>query len=399
MSRPLWVVVLCGGTILGLVLGVRHSLGLFLNPISLEIGVGREVFALGLGLMNLVWGLVSPFAGAFADRHGAGRVLATGGLCYAAGLLLLTVSGQGEQLLLGGTLIGLGLSGAGFSVVLGAAGRAAPPERRSTALGVVTMCGSIGQFAALPFMHATIDGFGWAMSLVVVAAITLLIVPLAVGLAGRPTVAAEGAGQTLRQALGEARAERGYWLLNAGFFVCGFHLAFVAVHLPSYLTDQGFGSGLAAAALTLIGLCNAVGSYACGALGGRYPKKTLLSLLYLARGGIFLAFLVVPLTKASVLIFSAAIGFLWLGTVPLTSGLVATVFGTSYLSMLFGIVFLSHQVGGFLGAWLGGYIFDAVGSYSAMWWINVALALLSAAFHWPISERPVARLAAAQQRA
>lgn len=395
MSRPLWVIVLCGGTVLGLVLGVRHSLGLFLTPISVELDMGRGVFALGLGLMNLVWGLVAPFAGALADRQGAGRVVAAGGLCYAAGLLLLTMSGDGEQLLLGGILIGLGLSGGGFSVVLGAVGRAAPPERRSTALGIVTMGGSIGQFVALPFMHATIDDLGWVGSLAVAAAIMLVMVPLATGVAGRPAATVDG--QTLREALTEARGERGFWLLNAGFLVCGFHLAFIGVHLPSYLNDQGFAPWLAATGLTLVGLFNAIGTYACGALGERYSKKSLLSLLYLARAAIFIGFLLVPLTQASVLIFSVVIGLLWLGTVPLTSGLVATVFGTTYLSTLFGIVFLSHQIGGFLGAWLGGYVYDFVGSYDVMWWINVALALLSAALHWPISERPMDRLTAEQR--
>ena len=394
MSRSLWAVVLCGGTVLGLVLGVRHSLGLFLTPISVELDLGRGTFALGLGLMNLVWGLVAPFAGALADRHGAGRVVAAGGLCYAAGLVLLTVSGDGGQLLLGGILIGLGLSGGGFSVVLGAVGRAAPPERRSTALGLVTMGGSVGQFVALPFMHATIDGLGWAGSLVVAAAMMLVMVPLAGGLAGRP-VAAVG-GQTLREALAEARGERGFWLLNAGFLVCGFHLAFIGVHLPSYLADQGFAPWLAATGLTLVGLFNAIGTYACGALGERYSKKSLLSLLYLARAAIFIALLLVPLTQTSVLIFSVAIGLLWLGTVPLTSGLVATIFGTTYLSTLFGAVFLSHQVGGFFGAWLGGHVYDIVGAYDVMWWINVVLALLSAALHWPIPERPTDRLAVEQ---
>jgi MFS family permease len=395
MSRSVWLVVLCSGTVLGLVLGVRHSLGLFLTPISVELDMGFGVFALGLGLMNLVWGLISPFAGAIADRHGAGRVVVVGGLCYAAGLLLLTVSGDGEQLLLGGILIGLGLSGGGFSVVLGAAGRAAPPEHRSKALGIVTMGGSLGQFVALPFMHAMIGGLGWGASLMVAAAIMLVMVPLASGVAGRPTGGAED-DQTLREALAEARDERGFWLLNAGFFVCGFHLAFVGVHLPSYLANEGFPSWLAATGLTLVGLFNAVGSYIFGALGGRYSKKTMLSLLYLSRAAIFLAFLVVPLTEASVLIFSAVIGFVWLGTVPLTSGLVATIFGTTYLSTLFGIVFVSHQIGSFFGSWLGGFVFDTVGSYEVMWWINVALAMLSAALHWPIAERPKPRLAPAQ---
>ncbi len=395
MPRRLWIIVLCGGAVMGLSFGFRQSLGLFLTPISLDLGIGRESFALSMGLMNLVWGLASPFAGAFADRHGCGRAVAAGGLCYAAGLLAMTLSGDGDQLLLGGVLIGLGLSGAGFSTILGAVGRAAPEERRSLALGVASMGGSIGQFVALPYAHVLIEGFGWAGSLAILAATALLIVPLARGLSGRPPVPMEADSRTMRQAFDEALADRSFWLLNTGFLVCGFHLAFVMVHLPAYLADEGFEPWLAMAALSVVGVCNIVGNYACGALGGRYPKKTLLSLLYLARAAIFLGFLAVPLSQTSVLVFSAAIGFLWLGTVPLTSGLVAHIFGTRYMSMLFGIVFLGHQFGGFLGAWLAGILYYSLGSYDAMWWLSVALGLASAALHWPIVEQPLPRPAAA----
>jgi predicted MFS family arabinose efflux permease len=397
MTRSLWIIVLCGGTVMALSLGLRQSLGLFLTPVSADLGIGRETFALAMGLMNLCWGLASPFAGAVADRHGAGRVAALGGLCYAAGLAAMTLSGDGGQLVLGGLLIGLGLSGAGFSVILGTVGRAAPPEKRSLALGVASMGGSIGQFAALPYSHAMIDGFGWLAALLVLALTALLIVPLAAGVAGRPA-AAEGADeQTLKQAFDEAWGNRSFQLLNAGFFVCGFQLAFIIVHLPAYLADQGFAPWLAVAGLTLIGLCNVAGSYVCGLLGGWYSKKNLLSLLYLARALIFLLFLAAPVSEASVLLFSAAIGFLWLGTVPLTSGLVAQIFGTAHMSMLFGVVFLGHQFGGFLGAWLAGRLYDLTGAYDAVWWLTIALGLAAAALHWPIAERPVARLATAGQ--
>ncbi|WP_282605193.1 MFS transporter [Pelagibius sp. Alg239-R121] len=392
MSRRLWIIVLCGGAIMALSLGFRHSLGLFLSPVSADLGIGRGSFALGMGLMNLVWGAASPFAGAIADRYGAGRVAALGGICYSAGLLAMTLSGQGDQLLLGGALIGIGLSGAGFSVVLGTVGRAAPPERRSTALGIASMCGSIGQFAALPYTHLMIDGIGWYAAIVVLAGTALLIVPLSLGLAGAPPDTQASADQTLRQAFDEAWGDRSFWLLNAGFFVCGFHLAFVAVHLPAYLADFGFEPWLAVAGLTTVGVFNILGSYGCGVLGERYSKKKLLSLLYLARAFIFLAFLVVPISETSVIVFSAAIGLLWLGTVPLTSGLVAHIFGTTYMSMLFGMVFLGHQFGGFLGAWLAGYIYDWVGSYDFIWWLSVGLGVASALLHWPITERPVPRL-------
>lgn len=396
MPRILWIIVLCGGAIMGISLGFRQSLGLFLTPISLELGIGRGTFALGMGLMNLAWGLAAPFAGAIADRYGSGRVAGIGGVLYASGLITMTLNGDGGQLLLGGVLIGLGLSGAGFSVILGAVGRAAPPEKRSAALGVASMGGSIGQFVALPYTHAAIDGFGWVVSLIVLGCTALLIVPLARGLSGSPPSMEDSTGQTMRQAFDEAWSNRSFWMLNAGFFVCGFHLAFLMVHLPAYLADKGFEPWLAVSALVLVGICNIIGSYGCGVLGGIYAKKNMLSLLYLLRAALFLGFILMPISETTVLVFSAAIGFLWLGTVPLTSGLVATIFGTTYMSMLFGIVFLGHQFGGFLGAWLAGYIYDAIGSYDAMWWLSVALGVLSALLHWPIAERPISRLAPSQ---
>ncbi len=395
MTRAVWIVVLCASAILGISVGIRQSFGLFLIPVSLEVGGARELFALSIGLMNLIWGAAAPFAGAISDRYGTGRVAALGSGLYAVGLLALTASGDGSQLILGGLLIGLGLSGTGFTVVLGAVGRAAPPEKRSAALGIVSVGGSIGQFAALPYAQALIDGFGWSMALALLASTALLMVLLARGTVGHATVPAAQSEQTVREALAEARRHGGFLLLTAGFFVCGFHLAFVAVHLPAYVGDQGMPGWLGATALAVIGLCNIAGTYVCGILGGRYPKKTVLSLLYLARAGIFVGFLVVPVSETSILVLSGALGLLWLGTVPLTSGLVAHIFGPAWMSMLFGIVFLSHQVGGFLGAWLAGWLYDLLGSYDIMWWLSIALGLASAALHWPIAKRPVARLRAA----
>ncbi len=392
MDRRLWIIVLCAGGCLALTMGFRQSLGLFLPGITLDLGLGRETFALGIGLMNLVWGLGAPLAGALADRFGAGRIGALGGILYGSGLFAMTAGGDGGQLLAGGVLLGLGLSGAGFSVVLGAVGRAAPEAFRSQALGAASVGGSFGQFLALPFTHALLGGLGWSVSLAVLAVFALTIVPLARGIAGAPPRHGQGT-QSLSEAFREACAHRGFWFLTAGFFVCGFHLAFVAVHLPAYLGDQGLPAWLAAAALTLVGFFNIIGTYACGLLGARFPKKTVLSFLYLARAAVFLAFFAVPPNEVTVMIFAAAMGLLWLGTVPLTSGLVAVIFGPAYLSMLFGMVFLSHQIGGFLGAWLAGVFFDLLGTYDLMWWLSVALGMMSAALHWPISERPVERLA------
>jgi MFS family permease len=382
MALRLLILVLCAGSIMGIAIGFRQGLGLYLPFVSQGLG-GRETFALSMGLMNLFWGLGAPVAGAIADRHGPGRVAAAGGLAYAVGLWLMVVGGAGE-LLASGVLIGLGLSGTGFTVLLGAVGRAAPPEQRGKALGLAAMGGSLGQFLALPYIHGLIDGTGWQTSLIILAASALLIVPLALGTAGRP---AQTAGeQTMGETFSQAMASRDFWLLSAGFFVCGFHLAFVAIHLPAYLSDRGFEPWLGAAALTVIGFANIVGSYVFGALGDRYPRKNVLGVLYLMRAGAFAGFLVLPMSPTVVLTLSGLLGLTWLGTVPLTSGLVGTIFGIRYMSMMFGLVFVGHQIGGFLGAWMGGVAFDAFRSYDVMWQLSVALGVLSAALHWPIRE-------------
>lgn len=389
------LVIVVGGAFLMLVLGMglRQSLGLFLQPISLDLKVGREVFGFAFAVQNLIWGLASPIAGGIADRYGPGRVGAVGGIFYAAGLLWMAFATDGLGLTLSNFLIGLGMGAAGFAVVIGAVARAAPPEKRSTALGIVTAGGSIGQFAMVPIAHGLIDGLGWVVALVAMAGMTVALVPLSASIAGI-TAASHGSGapQSLGHALREARKHRGFILLTIGFFVCGFHLAFVTAHLPAYLADKAMPAWLGAAALSLVGLFNAVGSFTCGRLGDRWPKNYLLSWVYGLRSVVFLGFLIFPVSEASVLIFAAALGLLWLGTIPLTSGLIASIFGPAYLSMLYGITFVGHQLGSFMSAWLGGYVYDATGSYDAVWWTSVVLGLAAALIHLPIAERPVERL-------
>jgi predicted MFS family arabinose efflux permease len=392
VQRGFWLAVGCGALILTLATGLRATLGLFLKPISIDLTISRELFGFGIALQNLLWGAASPFAGAIADKYGTGRVVAAGALCYAAGLAVMAYAGSGSELILGNILVGLALGGAGFSVVLGAIGRAAPPEKRSLALGIITAGGSFGQFALVPYAHILIDSFGWSLALLALALTSLLMLPLTPAATRVKSIVPAGAAQSLRQALDEAFRHKGFWLLTAGFFVCGFQLVFVATHLPAFLGDRGLPTWVGAWTLAMVGLFNIVGSYGCGWLGGRYSKKNLLALVYSLRSFAFLLFMVMPLSEFSVLLFGALLGLLWLGTVPLTSGLVAYIFGPAYMSMLYGIVFFSHQLGSFLGAWMGGYFYDVFGTYDAMWWICVALGFAASALHLPIAERPVARL-------
>ena len=392
------VVVAVAALVLCLIMGARQTFGLFLQPITSDLGWGRETFALAMAVQNLLWGLAQPLVGAVADKYGSGRVLALGTLGYAAGLYLLSVSTTATEFhWSAGVLVGVALSATTFAVVLAAVGRAVPPERRSMALGLASAGGSFGQFAMIPTGQAFISAYGWSTALVILAALSLLVVPLAALLTGRAEGGAglAGGGQTLRQALAEARRHSGFLYLTTGFFVCGFQVVFIGVHFPAYLTDNAITPARAALALGLIGFFNIIGSLGCGALGARYSKKSVLTILYLARGAATLLFLVVPISDLSVLLYASVIGLLWLGTVPLTSGLVAQVFGPRYLSTLFGIVFFSHQLGAFLGVWLGGYLFDATGSYDIVWWLVVVLSLAAALLHWPIDERAVPRLATA----
>ena len=385
-------ILLGGSLILALSLGIRHGFGLFLPPMSAEFGWGREVFAFALALQNLIWGLAQPFAGAVADRFGARRTIVLGGILYGLGLLTMGLADSPWSLSLSaGLLIGLGLSGTSFSVILGAVGRAVPVEKRSLAMGIVAAAGSFGQFAMLPGTLGLISWLGWSAALLALALLVALIVPLATMVKDRP-LPSLGQEQTLREALREAAGHSGFWLLGLGFFVCGFQVVFIGVHLPAYLVDQHLPALVGTTVLALVGLFNIFGTYGAGWLGGRISKPRLLSALYLARALVITAFVLTPLTAWSAYAFGIAMGLLWLSTVPLTNGTVATLFGVRNLSMLGGIVFLFHQLGAFMGGWLGGYLYDRTGSYELVWQIAILLSLLAAALNWPVREQPVARL-------
>lgn len=395
MKKP-WVVIACAAFIVTLAMGVRQSFGLFLPQMSVDIGISRSDFGLAMALQNLLFGLVQPFVGALADKHGAGRVVLGGALLYALGLIGAAFATDAIGLHISfGIFIGMAQSATTFVVVLGAVGRVVSPEKRSSAFGIVTAGGSLGQFLVVPLASMLLGDVGYHQTLWILAGLVALCGLLAIGVAGRtdggPGVAAE-AEQTAREALREAGVHRGFWLLNAGFFVCGFHIAFIATHLPAYLDDKGLGIGIGAQVLALVGLFNILGSYIFGRAGDVLRQKYVLSGLYVARAAVIALFLLLPLTHASALVFAGAMGFLWLGTVPLTSGIVGRIFGIRYLSMLYGIVFLSHQVGSFFGAWMAGLIFDATGSYNIAWGISVALGLFAGLVHLPIADAPVRRL-------
>jgi MFS family permease len=378
--------------ILALSLGIRHGFGLFLPPMSAEFGWGREVFAFAIALQNLIWGLAQPFAGAVADRFGARRTIILGGILYGLGLLTMGLADSPWSLSLSaGLLIGLGLSGTSFSVILGAVGRAVPVEKRSLAMGIVAAAGSFGQFAMLPGTLGLISWLGWSAALFALALLVALILPLATMVKDRP-LPSLGQEQTLREALREAAGHSGFWLLGLGFFVCGFQVVFIGVHLPAYLVDQHLPALVGTTVLALVGLFNIFGTYGAGWLGGRISKPRLLSALYLARAVVITLFVLTPLTAWSAYAFGIAMGLLWLSTVPLTNGTVATLFGVRNLSMLGGIVFLFHQLGAFMGGWLGGYLYDRTGSYELVWQIAILLSLMAAALNWPVREQPVARL-------
>jgi MFS family permease len=378
--------------VLALSLGIRHGFGLFLPPMSAEFGWGREVFAFAIALQNLIWGLTQPFTGALADRFGAKRTVIVGGILYAIGLACMGLADSPMSLSLSaGLLVGIGLSGTSFSVILGAVGRAVPMEKRSLAMGIAAAAGSFGQFVMLPGTLGLLSWLGWSVALMALGLLVALIIPLAAMLKDAP-LPLTGQEQTLAEALREACSHSGFWLLALGFFVCGFQVVFIGVHLPAYLVDQHLPALVGTTVLALVGLFNIFGTYIAGWLGGRMSKPRLLSALYLARAVVIVAFILTPLTVWSAYAFGVAMGMLWLSTVPLTNGTVATLFGVRNLSMLGGIVFLFHQLGAFLGGWLGGYLYDHTGSYDLVWQIAVLLSLLAAALNWPVREQPVARL-------
>jgi MFS family permease len=398
VRRHSLLLILVGSLVISLAMGLRHGFGLFLEPMSSELGWGREVFAFALALQNLVWGIAQPFSGALADRFGAARVVVIGGALYALGLAFMGLSESALGMSVSaGLLIGLGLSGTTFSVILGAVGRAVAPEKRSLAMGIVSAAGSFGQFAMLPGTLGLLEWLGWSAALIAMGALAALMLPLGALLRDRPT-ARRRHDLTLRAALDEASAHRGFWLLCLGFFVCGFQVVFIGVHLPGYLVDNGLAVGVGSTVLALVGLFNIAGTYVAGWLGGRRSKARLLTWLYLSRGVVITLFLAVPLSPASAYVFGIAMGLLWLSTVPLTNGIVASVFGVQHLSMLGGIVFLFHQLGSFMGVWLGGHLYDLTGHYGLVWKIAILLSVVAAVLHWFIDERPIERPAPQEAR-
>ncbi len=387
-------IIFCGSLIVLISFGIRSSFGLMLDPISAELGWGREIFAISMAIQNLLWGVMQPFAGGIADRYGAARVISGSAILYIAGLVVMAHTITPTMMhISAGVLIGTALSGTAFGVVLAAIARAVPEEQRSLALGIGTASGSCGQFLVVPAGQALLSDYGWQITLLAFAVLAALMIPASI--ATRGAAVQSGPPQRAMEALSEAGRHGSYWLLTAGFFVCGFHVAFIATHLPAFIGDKGLPPSAGAWSIALIGLFNVVGSLAAGWLGGTHSKKYLLSWIYLARAITIAVFVLMPVTLTSVYIFAAVMGLLWLSTVPLTSGLVGQMFGPRYMGMLFGIVFLSHQLGSFLGVWLGGRLFDQTGSYDVVWWIGIALGVASAIVHWPIDERPVARLAVA----
>jgi MFS family permease len=390
-------VLVCGALILSISLGIRHGFGLFLQPMSVDMGWGREVFSFAIAIQNLVWGIAQPFTGSIADRFGAGRAIIVGAVLYVAGLVLMAASTTpGLLTVSAGFLIGFGLSGTTFSIVFGAVSRALPPEKRSLGMGIAGAVGSAGQFIMLPGSMALISGFGWAIALVAIAAIAALMVPLAVPLNEKHAVARQPTDVSVRAAFGEAYRHNGFRLLSFGYFVCGFQVVFIGLHLPAFLVDRGMSPETGMIVLALVGLFNIAGSLLAGYLGGRFPKPWLLAGIYAARGVVIALFaFLVPISPASAYIFGIAMGFLWLSTVPLTNGVVATVFGVRNMAMIGGVAFLFHQIGSFMGGWLGGYLFDRTGSYDVVWAICIGLSVVAMLLNLPIKEQPIARLSGA----
>ncbi len=399
-SRPpeLKSVLIASGVVLTLAMGVRHGFGFWLQPISQAHGWTRETYSLALALQNLMWGAFGPLAGMAADRYGTARVVIAGALFYLGGLLWMALVNQPTAFVLGsGMLIGAALACTAFGAVSGIIGRSAPLEKRSWAFGISSAAGSFGQFMMMPIEQQLISAAGWQGAFYILAALVgLVMLPMSFGLREPPAEKAAGPQQGAFDAMREAFGYRPFQLLVAGYFVCGFQVVFIGVHMPAYLRDKGVTDPkVAVLALALIGLFNIFGSYYAGKLGGILPKRYLLSSIYITRALVISLFLLAPLTHWSVYIFSAAMGLIWLSTVPLTNGLVAAMFGVRHLSMLSGVVFFSHQVGSFLGVWLGGYLYTLQGNYNTVWGITIALGVFAALVHLPISEKPIVRLPAA----
>ena len=385
-------VLLCGAAIVTLSMGIRHGFGLWLQPITMDRGWTRETFGLALAIQNLTWGLVGPFAGMLADRYGAFKVLVAGSVLYAGGLMLMALATSGLAFHgSAGLMIGMAQAGCTYAIVYGVIGRNVAPEKRSWAMGITAAAGSFGQFLMVPVESGLISAFGWQEALIVLGCAALAIVPLAFGLREPKLAAPTGAQQSIGEAVREAFGYRSFQLLMAGYFVCGFQVVFIGVHMPSYLKDKGLSPMVASYALALIGLFNVFGTYIAGSLGQRLAKRKILASIYLGRAVAIAVFLWAPLTPMSVYIFASVMGLLWLSTVPPTNATVAQIFGVAHLSMLGGFVFFSHQIGSFMGVWLGGVLYDKTGSYDIVWYISIALGVFAALINLPVREAPIAR--------
>jgi MFS family permease len=385
-------VIIVAGCIVAIIsFGVRSSMGLFTRPISEFHQWDREIYGLAMAIQNLMWGVVQPISGAFADRYGPAKVIAIGAVIYAVGTAMMSFAHTPALIYLsGGLLVGVGIATASFSIVMAAFGRLVPPEKRSWALGIATAAGSLGQFIFAPLGQGFIAAFGWQAALLLLAAIVLMIIPFILPLdapaADAGAAARDESKISLRDAIARAFGHSSYVLLVVGFFVCGFQIAFVTIHLPAYLVEHGISEWLAAWSIAIVGIFNVIGSYSAGIIGGRYKKRISLAMIYLLRSIAVTLFISLPITPASTVIFTACLGLLWLSTVPLTMGLVIVMFGTRYMATLYGFVFLSHQIGSFFGVWLGGKFHDLYGTYDPVWWMGVALGLFAALVHWPIRE-------------
>jgi predicted MFS family arabinose efflux permease len=401
--RATLVLLVMSGLVISICMGLRQSLGLFMQPMTVDLGISAATFGFAIAVQNIVWGLSQPFVGALADRYGARPVLIGTALLYAAGLLLMVFAAAVPGgLQIAGFLAGVGTAGTGFGVLIGTVSRATPEAKRSRTVGIVAAAGSLGTMVIAPVGQGLIDGFGWKAAMVAFAALAASMAVLSLAIREHPAAAATSASapQTLREALRQAAAHRGYLFMTLAFFACGFQLVFITTHLPSYLQLCGVAPGVGATALALIGLFNTVGTYVFGLLGARYSQKHLLALIYLLRTLFIIAFLLVPVAPATTLVFAAAMGFLWLGVVPLVTGIIGRVFGVTHFNTLYGIVFLSHQVGSFFGAWMGGELFDRMGNYDFAWAALIAIGVTAFLLQWLMDERPPReRLPAAQPAA
>ncbi len=402
-AQPWWrdplAVVLAGGIVMGLSLGVRHAFGIFLVPITMDHGWPRETFSFAIALQNIVWGIMQPLVGMVADRYSSRRIVIAGILCYACGLLGMAYSATPLAFTLSaGVVVGIALACSSFGVIYGALSRMVSADRRGWALGLAGATGGLGQFFLVPVSQEFIDAFNWNGSLIALAIACVVILPLALPL-DDSSPQAGGRHQSLRSALHEAFSHQGFWLLILGFFACGFHLAFIANHMPSYLRDQGMAPSAAVIGLAIIALTNVAGTYLCGLMGNWFRRKYVLFWIYVLRSLTIAAFYLLPLSTYSLYAFCAVMGFIWLGTVPLTNGVLSQIFGVRYLTTLFGFVFFGHQLGSFFGVWLGGYVFDATRSYDLVWQLSIAIGFLAAALHYPIKDAEIRRPALSEAAA